>query len=299
MAPESRGWQAQRERGGAFGVAILFALARLLGRRPARALLVPVTLYFLLTGLAARRASRAYLQKVLGRPVGWRDLWRHFWCFASCALDRVFLLAGSRALTLRVDETELVLDVARRGGALLIVSHFGSFEAMRTPGTRDKQLPLSIVMDRAHSARFNAVMERAAPAFAAQVIDAAQSGPALVLKLREALAAGRLVGLMADRARAGEATVTVQFLGQPAQLPLGPWQLALALRCPVILGFAAYQGDGHYQAHFELFSVGELAPRGQRAAAAAQAAQAYADRLAEQLRSAPYNWGNFYDFWQP
>lgn len=292
-------WQAQRERGGTGGVAFLFALVRVLGRRPTRLVLVFVTLYFLLTGAAARRASRDYLRRVLGREPTGRDLWRHFWCFASCALDRLLLLAGSRALTIQIDHSTDVFDAARRGGALLIVSHFGSFEAMRAPGTRVENLPLSIVMDRVHGARFNAVMERAAPDFAAQVIDASDAGPTLVLKLREALAAGRLVGLMADRARLGEPTVTVDFLGHPAQLPLGPWQLALALRCPVILGFAAYRGGGRYAAHFELFSTGAAAPRGQRSAAAAEAAQAYANRLAEQARAAPYNWFNFYEFWQP
>lgn len=292
-------WQAQRERGSGLGVAILFALARVLGRRPARLVLVFVTLYFLLTGAAARRASRDYLRRVLCRAATWRDLWAHFWCFAGVALDRVLLLAGSRELDITLDHSAEVFATARRGGALLIVSHFGSFEAMRAPGTRIENLPLSIVMDRAHGARFNAVMERAAPDFAAQVIDAGEAGPALVLKLREALGAGRLVGLMADRARAGEATTTVDFLGSPAQLPLGPWQLALALRCPVILGFAAYCGDGRYAARFELFTAGVTAPRGARGAAAAEAAQAYARRLEEQVRSAPYNWFNFYDFWQP
>lgn len=296
MASES--WQAQRERGGASGVSILFVLARLFGRGPARAVLVFVTLYFMLTGSSARQASRAYLHRVLGRKPTWREIWRHFWCFASCALDRVLLLAGSRGIEIHIDPSATILEVARRGGALLIVSHFGSFEALRAPGTRDAQLPLSIVMDRAHGARFNAVTERAAPEFAAQVIDANVSAPTLVLKMREALAAGRLVGVMADRVRGEEATVQVDFLGAAARLPLGPWQLALALRCPVILGFASYQGGGRYEAHFELFSTGETAARAQRAAAATQAAQAYADRLAEQVQKAPYNWFNFYDFWQ-
>ena len=67
----------------------------------------------------------------------------------------------------------------------------------------------------------------------------------------------------------------------------------------MILGFAAYRGGGHYAAHFELFSSGAAAPRGQRAPAAAEAAQAYANRLAEQVRADPYNWFNFYNFWQP
>lgn len=296
---EHPAWQQQAERGGRWGVLTLFVAARLAGRRITRLLMAFVTLYFLLTGHHARQASREYLARVLGRAPRWSDLWAHFWCFASCALDRVFLLSGSRAVSVEIEPTEQVLAAARKGGALLIVSHFGSFEAMRAPGVQQAALPLAIVLDREHGARFNAVMERAAPDFAAQTIDAAQPAALLVLKMREALAAGKLVGLMADRARPGEATATVDFLGHPAPLPLGPWQLAQALRCPVILGFAAYQGGGRYRAHFELFDAGGGAARGERAAAAAAAAQRYADRLAQQLRAAPYNWANFYRFWSP
>ena len=296
---ESRGWQAQRERGGALGIAILFTAARLLGRRVARVLLFFVTLYFLLAVRPARRASRQYLRRVLRREPGWRDLWRQFWCFSSCALDRIFLLAGSRQIQVEVDQAEGVFEVARQGGALLIVSHLGSFEAMRVPGVREIKLPLAILMDRAHGARLTAVLEKLAPDFAAQVIDASESGPTLVLKLREALAAGKLVGVMADRARAGETTVSVDFLGAPAQLPLGPWQLAMALRCPVIVGFAVYRGGGRYRARFELLSAGMDTPRGARAEAARQMVQQYADRLALQAQAAPYNWFNFYDFWAP
>ena len=294
---EAGHWQAQPERGNAFGLAILFTAARFAGRGVTRALMAFLVVYLLLTGRTARHASRDYLARVLGRAPGWRELWRHYWCFASCALDRVFLLSGSRAVTVEIDPTAPVLEAAQRGGALLIVSHFGSFEAMRAPGTQQAKLPLAIVMDRAHGAAFNAVMERAAPEFAAQVIDAAQAPTTLVLKLREALAAGKLVGLMADRARGDEATVTVDGLGAPARLPLGPWQLAIALRCPVILGFAAYEGGARYRAHFELFDAGAGAARGERSAAAAAAAQRYANRLAEQLCRHPYNWGNFYRFW--
>lgn len=277
----------------------LLVAARLVGRRATRMLMAVVTFYFLLTGTRARQASREYLARVLGRPPGWSDLWAHFWCFSSCALDRVFLLSGSRAVSVQIEPSTQVLETARRGGALLIVSHFGSFEAMRVPGVQEAALPLAIVLDREHGARFNAVIERVAPDFAAQTIDAAQPAALLVLKMREALAAGRLVGLMADRARPGEATAMVDFLGHPAPFPLGPWQLAQALRCPVILGFAAYHGGGRYRAHFELFDAGSGTVRGARAAAAASAAQRYADRLAQQLRAAPYNWANFYPFWSP
>jgi predicted LPLAT superfamily acyltransferase len=52
-------------------------------------------------------------------------------------------------------------------------------------------------------------------------------------------------------------------------------------------------------AHFELFSEHLHLPRENRDAAIAEVAQAYAQRLEKYVRDAPYNWFNFYDYWQP
>jgi predicted LPLAT superfamily acyltransferase len=46
-----------------------------------------------------------------------------------------------------------------------------------------------------------------------------------------------------------------------------------------------------------LFAQSIELPRATRDAELARQVQAYADRLAAHVRSAPYNWTNFFDFW--
>jgi predicted LPLAT superfamily acyltransferase len=106
-----------------------------------------------------------------------------------------------------------------------------------------------------------------------------------------------MVGIMADRALATDRSVTVNFLGGQARLPVGPWQLAHALQVPIVLGFGVYHGGNRYTAHFELFAESLRLPREQREAALAEFAQRYARRLEHHVRAAPYNWSNFYDYW--
>jgi predicted LPLAT superfamily acyltransferase len=143
------------------------------------------------------------------------------------------------------------------------------------------------------------LLERLNPELAGSIIDASQRGPQLVLTLKEAVEAGRMVGIMADRALATDRAVVVDFLGGRARLPVGPWQLAHALQVPVILGFGVYHGGNRYTAHFELFAESVRLPREQREAAITALAQRYAQRLEQHLRGAPYNWFNFYDYWSP
>jgi predicted LPLAT superfamily acyltransferase len=176
------------------------------------------------------------------------------------------------------------------------VAHFGSAESLRLIGEQ-RQLPLSILLDRQHGRMLMQLLEQLNPDLAGSIIDASERGPQLVLNLKEALQAGRMVGIMADRALATDRSVEVELFGGPVRLPAGPWQLAHALQVPVILGFGVYHGGNRYTAHFELFCESLRLPREGRDAALTSHAQRYAERLEHHCSRAPYNWFNFYDYW--
>ena len=142
------------------------------------------------------------------------------------------------------------------------------------------------------------LLERLNPELAITIIDAAERGPQLVLKLKESLDAGRMVCLSADRVHENENPVVVEFLGGRARFTSSPWILAGALGVPVIMGFGIYRGGNRYSAHFELLSERIELPRATRAESMQRWAQTYAQRLEHYVRLAPYNWFNFYDFWQ-
>ncbi|HMN44788.1 MAG TPA: hypothetical protein PKE27_09460 [Povalibacter sp.] len=292
-------WRSHKERSTPSMVRLIVWLATHLRRSTVRPVLYPIVAYFLLTSPAARRASRDYLQRALNREPRWRDHWRHFFAFASCTLDRIFLLSKRyQELDVAVERPEAVRAAVARGqGCLLFVAHFGSAESLRLIAVDQRRLPLSILLDRQHGRMLMALLEGLNPELAGSIIDASQRGPQLVLNLKEALQAGRMVGIMADRALATERAVAVDFLGGRARLPVGPWQLAHALQVPVVLGFGCHHGGNRYTAHFELFSESLRLPRENRDAAIADCAQRYAQRLEHYVRIAPYNWFNFYDYW--
>jgi predicted LPLAT superfamily acyltransferase len=299
MSATPRSWEQQRERGSALGIAILVWIARRLGRPVARLLLYPIAVYFLLTGRAARRASRDYLRRVLPQAPRWRDVMRHFFCFAAVSLDRVFWMFGGRqqpeVVTHRPDE---VYRAQHKGiGCLLLAAHYGSFEIRQASNSVSREVPLRIVLDRAHGGAYIRFLERLNPQVAASIIDASREGPGLMLEIKQALDSGTMVGLMADRVRDGERAVEVDFLGGKARLPALPWILAGLLGVPVVLAFGIYRGGKRYDAVFELLAEHVELPRANREQAIRGYAQQYADRLAHHARSAPYNWFNFYDFW--
>jgi predicted LPLAT superfamily acyltransferase len=294
-------WRSHKERATPSMVRLIVRLATRLRRPVVRPLLYPIVAYFLLTSPAARAASRDYLRRVLDRDPGWRDLWRHFFAFANCTLDRIFLLSKRhQSIEVDVDRPEEVrAAVARQTGCLLFVAHFGSAESLRLIAVDRRGLPLSILLDRKHGRILTELLEELNPELARSIIDASERGPQLVLTLKEAVQGGRMLGIMVDRSLASDRSVVVDFLGGRARFPVGPWQMAHALQVPIILGFGVFHGGNRYTAHFELFAESLRLPRENRDAAIEGCAQRYAQRLEHYARSAPYNWFNFYDYWQP
>ena len=253
----------------------------------------------LIDRLARRGVAAAISVSYTTRAPRAGEVLRHFHVFAACALDRVLILCGrARRLEVGVRMPEEVARAVRGGsGCIMLVSHFGSFEVLRQLGGGAHAIPLRIVLDRSHGARFTGLLERLNPDFAAAVIDAGQRGPELVLALREALDQGYSVGIMADRVQGGESSLGVELLGGEVRLPAGPWVLASVLHAPVIAASGIYLGGNRYEARFALISPGFKASRAERPALLQQLAQRYAAHLQQQLLEAPYNWFNFYPYW--
>ena len=295
----TRNWEQRPEGGNRVMIALIRAIARHGGRGVSRLLLYPITLYFLIVRGPERRASRAYLARVFGRPATLMECARHLHCFASTILDRVFLLSGQmNRFDIRVSGVEEVHDFMDQGrGVLLFGSHLGSFESLRVLSLQRPDVQLRVVMDRDQNAIVTQMLEALSPAIARTVIDASQGGTGITLAIHEATQANQLVGLLVDRAKGAEPRNPVPFLGAPADFPSAPFLIAAALKVPVVLVFGLYRGGKRYDLHFETFDVPHDVPRSARRAMLAQLQARYAQRLEHHVRSAPYNWFNFYDFW--
>ncbi|HEY5851565.1 MAG TPA: acyltransferase [Lysobacter sp.] len=297
-------WKQRPEGGSRFGIWLIRSIARYGGRALARLCLYPISAYFLLMRGPERRASRAYLARVLDTTPGAWDVARHIHTFAATILDRVFLLSGQLSrFDIRVDGLEpLARRVDRGEGVLVFGSHLGSFDALRVLGTTRPSLRVRIVLDVSHNPAVTQLLDALNPRLARDVIDADQDGVAIVLAIQQALADGELVALLVDRAAPGEAVTRVPFLGDDAPFPNAPWLIAATLQVPVVLAFGLYRGGNRYDLRFEEFSDGpdtlrQHASRKDRREAVAAVIARYAARLQEQVRGAPYNWFNFYDFW--
>lgn len=294
-------WLSRPEGGGWFALWLIRFIGLHFGRGPARLLLYPITLYFYCRRGPERRAARDYFAHLEGRPGTPWQVMRLIHAFASITLDRVFLLArgidGFEVRVRGVDDLRRHLDAGR--GVLLLGAHVGSFGVLRVLAANQPQYRLKLVMDKDKTPALTQLLEALAPGLDADVIDASRGGLGVVLALSEAVREGAMVALLGDRGRPREWMRAVPFLDAPAAFPAAPWQLAAVLKVPVVLCLGLYRGGNRYELIFETLAERVELPRTGRAEAIDPLIAHYAARLERYLRTAPYNWFNFYDFWQP
>ena len=297
-APASPEWLARRERGTRLGIRALLLGTRVFGRRGGHLLLRVIMFYYALFAGSARRASRAWYERVVGRSSFW-TAYRHFLRFAQVALDRVFLVQGKlEPFEFDRKGTELMHERVERGqGAILLGAHFGSFEALRAAG-RSSQLPINILAHNANARMIATFLaEVSGGRSQVRVIEIDPDDRTYILDVKERIEAGELVAVLGDRLGLNERAATVEFCGAPARFPTGPYIMAGVLGCPVFTVFGTFEAPRRYVLRCELFAERVELPRRQREQALHDYAQRYAARLEGYARRAPDNWFNFYDFW--
>lgn len=292
------GWMRQQERSNLAILKLMVWVSLAFGRAAGRVVLAGIALYFTLFSPRARRASRAYLKRALGRWANWADGYRHVFSFATTIHDRIYLL-NERFDLFDIDivgADALHAALARQPGVLLVGAHLGSFEVLRAAGRGLAGFKVAMLMYEENARKLNATLEAINPRATQDVIPLGRMDS--MLEARERLEAGYLVGMLADRSLGGDETRPYPLLGEAAPFPVGPWRLAAMLRRPVFFMTGLYLGGNRYQLHFVPLADFSATPRGERDAAMAAAMQRYADCLTHFCRQAPYNWFNFFDFWQ-
>jgi predicted LPLAT superfamily acyltransferase len=295
--PDAPAWLQRKERGSLLLLRFMTWLSLTLGRRLTRPVVYGIALYFLVAVPAARTASRHYLQRVLGRPAGWREMYRHILAFASTIHDRVYLLNDRHDLfEIRTYGEELFLEPnASAGGLMIFGAHLGSFEVLRTLARKNTSRRVCAAMYPENARHLNSMLARVNARIIEDIIPLGHLDA--IFKLNEQIESGAMVALLADRAVGSDTHLAVPFLGESAPFPMGPFKLAAIVRRPVYFMTGLYRGGNRYDIHFERLADFGHIPPGQRDATIEAAIRRYAELVEQHCRLAPYNWFNFYDFW--
>lgn len=290
-------WATRKERSNMLMLKIMTWISLKFGRQTSRFVLHLVATYFLIFAPKSRRASKKYLLRTLGRPVRLYDQYRHFFTFAATIHDRIYLV-NQRFELFDIEvkgETEIHAHLETGKGLFLAGAHLGSFEVIRSLG-KDKNLRVAMFMHQDNAKKINAMLTAINPNASRDIISLGHVQS--MLQVNQKLEDGYAIGILADRIFGDDAVHPVQILDTEVDLPLGPFRLAALLQQKVMFMTGLYLGGNRYSIHFHPLADFSTVKRGQRDIAVKKAVNDYATLIDYYCRAAPYNWFNFYDFWQ-
>lgn len=306
----SQHWSSIHEAGTLTGMRFLFFIYRVFGRWVLTLAMQPVTLYFLLCRSEQRKASKEYLTNLykvspssFKRKPHLGHSFLHFKAFSDVIIDKLL------AWTIPISENEFHLtqpDIVDRlmndpRGQLIIGSHFGNLEFCRGFMQRYKDKTINILVYDKHGANFVRMMEKQNPLSRVNVFQVDEFDIATMLTLQQKVANGEWVFIAGDRIPLSgvQHTVEVSFLGKPAPFPSGPYLLAKALGCPVKFMFAYRHKPLNNKIVFDVVEVAEklALSRANRQQDIQINAQKLASSLEHHCKKAPYQWFNFYPYW--
>ena len=298
-------WAELGETTSVAGIWFLYGLYRVFGRWPFRLCLLPVVVYYWLSNRVAREASLQYLRRLeaatgaLGFVPGRRHGFRHLFRFADTMLDKMLATAGRYPVEkVRFEGRDTMLaQMAGQRGGLILTAHIGCLELCQVLARFNRAVRINALIHTAHAERYNRIIRRLDPDARVSLIQVTEMSPATALMLAEKIGRGEFVAIAGDRVPLGGGRVALaDFLGAPAPFPIGPYVLASVLECSVYAMACTHADDG-YVVRFEPFAERIALQRSTRAADLSAQAGRYAAWLQSRLRDAPYDWFNFFPFW--
>lgn len=306
---KSQHWSEIKERGSLFGIKLMLLIYKAGGKHLLRFCAFPVLLYFFITGGSARRASLEFLSKAAHKSAeldlpyikpNIRNSFRHFLSFGDAIIDKVSAWNdGYKVESLDFPNKPEYLELIKHGqGAVIIGSHHGNIDVCRSFADSIPGLVLNVIMFTEHAESYNQIMSKINPRVANNIIAINTIGIDTAILLKQKIENGEYIVVLGDRTspKSRERVQQINFLGQKASFPEGPFILASLMDCPVYTIFCIKQAQG-YKVFFEKLADNLKSTRQARREILPNTIKCYAKRLEKLCIEFPLAWFNFFDFW--
>lgn len=286
-----------RLRGGRWGIWFFATAVRVLGLRVTYALAVAPAVYFSFRSPDVA-ATMDFHRRAFGPVPWWKRRWlvcKHFYSFGRAILDRTAILAGNRKnFSFQFDgEQNLRTALAEKRGVLLLTAHLGNWEAAGQLLTRI-DVPITVTGFDRETPEIRAVLN-AASRQNFKLLPLTGS-PTDAIPLVAALRRGEVVAMLGDRAY-GSPSARIPFFGGTASFPIGAYVMAAIAGAPLMHVFSLREPAGHYRFFGFPAQHPKMPSHNERDEYLKQCAGHFARDLESVLRRDPFQWYNFFPFW--
>jgi predicted LPLAT superfamily acyltransferase len=289
-------WQG-KSRGTTLGYRIFVGVLKNFGVTPAYWLLRFVALYFWLFSYKSSRPLFHYFHQKMGygRMKSLAMLYKNYYRFGQTLIDKVVVMAGIRnKFTYHFDAEENLHKIAAlKKGGLLLSAHLGNWEIAGHLLDR-LRTRINIVMFDGEHQQIKNYLEQVTGKRNMNII-VIKDDISHIYAINDAFKKNELVCMHADRFVEGNKSITSNFLGEPAQFPIGPFVLAATFKVPVSYVFAFKETDRHY--HFYASELKEY-NTGSKDMITKEILSDFTAQMENKVKQYPEQWFNYYNFWQ-
>ena len=230
-----------KKRGNALGFWFFRTSLKVFGLSGAYALLYAVCLYYLIFDRTAVAVSMAYIQRRFRTFNRIRKLMRIYQLFISqgrSLIDRYYVVSGLGQFDIELrgyDRIKSLLNDTEKG-IILLTAHVGNWQvAMTALHKLGKSVYLLMSHEENAAVRESLNVGRANDRVKIISPDNYLGG---VIEIMKAIDEGSIVSIMGDRSY-GHSTAEVNLMGEKAHFPLSAFNIAAAVRCPVVVLLSA------------------------------------------------------------
>ena len=282
-----------------------------------RVLIFPVTFFYFIFAKRARKAAVEYqkqLREFSGKKIPARiSSYRQIVSFAFCIIEKMEGWLGKikfEQIKYHDDDLNDLLELLKEGkGALLITSHLGNMELLRSLSDYNKQLvgrevPVYVVMDMEINRNFSDTLKSVNPKVSFNVISSNDFGPDAMVTLMEAVEKGALVVIAGDRTspHVKEKNLKINFLGKEASFPYGVFLIPALMKAPLYFMFGLREKLSVFSpkqnVYIEKCHTDFDCPRSEREERIIKCCREFAACLEKFCLLYPYQWYNFFNFWE-
>lgn len=287
-----------RTQGGALGQRGLVVFFSFLNLSLGYAFLSVIVVFYMIFSRAGFKSIWYYFRQIHGYSVlkSFRKSYLNHFLFGQMLLDKFALFAGKKnKFKLTITGQEIFDEIINSSkGAIIASSHVGNFEISGYMLHQEKKRINGIVYGGE-----NPVMQQYRDEilnknniFQIPVTDDFSH----IFTINKVLSQGEIVSMPCDRIFTGHKTITLDFMGKPANFPTGAYHLAVKFGIPVITIFVIKKSAKHYHlliSRIDRFATGEPAAKEKIEALARN----YVAEMEKVLKVYPEQWFNFYKFW--
>ncbi|MFO7829832.1 MAG: acyltransferase [Bacteroidales bacterium] len=293
-------WKGQ-SRGNVLGYKIFVFTLKHLGLSFAYFILRFVTFYYFLFSTSSSKPLYFYFRKIIrySRLKSVISIYRNYYVFGQVLLDKIAILGGLKEkFTYNFDGEHHLREMAKNNtGGIIVNAHVGNFEIAGQLLER-LQTRINVLMLDAEHQQIKKYLSNVLVNKDVKIIPL-QNNYSHILPISEALINKELIAMAGDRYIEQSKVFKVNFMGQKALFPGGPFYLAARFGVPVTFAFAMKETKNHY--HFyatEPQFVKRYKNPEEQEKEIKSFVEKYALEFERILKIYPLQWFNYYQFWE-